>query len=453
MGHDVAPSGSDSPDGLRPLPTSTADAVHHRIEALRMAQESLKAVNSLLEHMRSTMPEVCRASQLESAQNTLAGLVHMLQQQQTVSMFPPPRAPALMELLPMQLALPMFAPFDPAARPRQTYELEPSALTLDSFDMKAIIGTGTFAKVKVVTLKEPPGTPPKHFVMKIMDKAKIVQMKQTLHISNERAILGSVTHPFIVKLYRTFQDQRNLYLLQELVPGGELFDYIRKAERLPNWAAKIYAAEITLALGALHKNHIVYRDLKPENLLIDDYGHIKLTDFGFAKRIRERTFSMCGTPDYMAPEIVLQQGHDAAADLWSLGVLIYEMLCGYPPFMGDPREAGGRTTFERILSDEVDIPDHVVPEARDLMLKLLQKNKATRLGCGPKGQGAEDVKRHPWFADINFQALEERRAPGPLNPHLWGTDRVHNFLQYPPEQVPQTSAEPVVDFSAFFQDF
>jgi protein kinase A len=156
----------------------------------------------------------------------------------------------------------------------------------------------------------------------------LVSRRQVEHAHNERDILGSVSHPFLVKLWGTFQSETHVFLVTDYVPGGELFRIIRKYKKLNGEAAKFYAAEVLLAIEHLHANDIAYRDLKPENILIDHRGHVKLTDFGFAKRVPDMTWTVCGTPDYLAPEIIRSQGYTKAVDWWSLGVLIYEMLTG-----------------------------------------------------------------------------------------------------------------------------
>ena len=160
----------------------------------------------------------------------------------------------------------------------------------------------------------------------------MIYLKQVDHVKTEKKILEELNHPFIVNLFGAFQDDKNLYLLLEYVIGGEFFSHLRKAGRFPNDTAKFYAAQITLVFEHLHSMMILYRDLKPENLLLDSDGNCKVTDFGFAKKVEYRTWTLCGTPEYLAPEIILSKGHGKAVDWWALGILMYEMLAGYPPF-------------------------------------------------------------------------------------------------------------------------
>lgn len=165
--------------------------------------------------------------------------------------------------------------------------------------------------------------------MKVLAKTEVVRLKQVEHISCERSILGAVDHPGIVNLFCTFQDNLNIYMLLEFVQGGELFSHLRRAVRFSADVTRFYAANIILVLEYLHNRNLIYRDLKPENLLLDAHGYLKVTDFGFAKYVPDRTFTLCGTPEYLAPEIINSAGHGKAADWWAFGVLLFEMLCGY----------------------------------------------------------------------------------------------------------------------------
>ncbi|UZP37698.1 hypothetical protein NXS19_005514 [Fusarium pseudograminearum] len=181
---------------------------------------------------------------------------------------------------------------------------------------------------------------PEVYALKILRKPEVIRLKQVDHVRHERAILADVAgHPFITTLIASFSDQDSLYMLLDYVPGGELFTYLRKLRRFEEPVARFYAAEIVLVLEYLHEQQggIAYRDLKPENLLLDQDGHIKLVDFGFAKRLGYRednrpaeTYTLCGTPEYLAPEVIQNKGHTGAVDWWALGILIYEFLTGYP---------------------------------------------------------------------------------------------------------------------------
>lgn len=201
---------------------------------------------------------------------------------------------------------------------------------------------GTFARVCLVrpanATEEERDTV---FALKILRKTEVIKLKQIDHVRHERLILGDVAgHPFITNLITSFSDRDHLYMLLDYVPGGELFSYLRKFRRFEEQTARFYAAEIVLVLEYLHEQQgrVAYRDLKPENLLLDQDGHIKLVDFGFAKRLSNsagqptETYTLCGTPEYLAPEVIHNKGHTTAVDWWALGILIYEFLTGYPPF-------------------------------------------------------------------------------------------------------------------------
>jgi serine/threonine protein kinase len=230
---------------------------------------------------------------------------------------------------------------------------------LSDFTLVRTLGTGTFARVCLVrpasdtSPLEPANnyssdseSPSQHkqpevYALKILRKTEVIKLKQIDHVRHERAILAQVAgHPFITNLLASFSDHDSLYMLLDYVPGGELFSYLRKLRRFDERVARFYGAEIVLVLQYLHEEQggVAYRDLKPENLLLDGDGHIKLVDFGFAKRLGHdgenpvETYTLCGTPEYLAPEVIHNKGHTTAVDWWALGILLYEFLTGYPPF-------------------------------------------------------------------------------------------------------------------------
>lgn len=184
--------------------------------------------------------------------------------------------------------------------------------TLTDFELLRTVGTGSFGRVHLVQSKHNS----RFYAIKVLKKAQVVKMKQVEHTNDERRMLAEVKHPFLLTLWGTFQDCKNLYMVMDFVEGGELFSLLRKSGRFPNPVAKFYAAEVTLALEYLHSRNIIYRDLKPENLLLDRHGHLKITDFGFAKRVPDKTWTLCGTPDYLAPEVVSNKGYNKSVDWW-----------------------------------------------------------------------------------------------------------------------------------------
>ncbi|KAI4898785.1 hypothetical protein NFI96_026041 [Prochilodus magdalenae] len=232
-------------------------------------------------------------------------------------------------------------------------------------DSVATVGTGTFGRVVLVQDRRSKG----YFALKSMRIVDLIRLKQQQHVHNEKEVLMEVNHPFIVKLYWTWHDERCLFMLMEFVPGGELFSYLRSRGKFGNDTALFFSAEIICALEYLHAKDIVYRDLKPENILLDREGHVKLTDFGFAKKVIDRTCTLCGTPEYLAPEVIQGKGHGLAVDWWALGVLIFEMLSGYqrwplfgqclsswyPPFFDDNPFG----IYQKVLAAKLNFPRHL----------------------------------------------------------------------------------------------
>lgn len=171
--------------------------------------------------------------------------------------------------------------------------------------------------------------------MKILKKHDIIQTKQVDHVISENSILIEIDHPFLVGLKGFSQDSRYLYFLMDYIPGGELFTFLRTEGQLTVDQARFYSSQVTIMFEYLHSKNIIYRDLKPENILIDDEGYLKLTDFGFAKYCEGKTYTLCGTPEYLAPEVLLNKGHSKPVDWWTLGILTYEMIAGIDPFNAD----------------------------------------------------------------------------------------------------------------------
>jgi len=295
--------------------------------------------------------------------------------------------------------------------------------SFQDFDLRATVGTGTFGRVRVVKVKGSSDRTP--LALKILKKSEVIRLKQVEHVKAERQILNMIEHPFIVNLLTTFQDEKRLFMLMEFVNGGELFSHLRKEGRLPNDHAAFYAAEIILAFAYLHEKHIVYRDLKPENLLIDTEGHMKITDFGFAKVVEDRTWTLCGTPEYLAPEIIQSKGHGKAVDWWALGILMFEMLAGYPPFY-DENPFG---IYQKVLAGRIDFPRHFDVKAKDLIKRLLTHDRAKRYGC--LKSGAEDLKKHKWYKGMDWDLLLKRGVQAPFIPNVKAADDVTMFDKYP----------------------
>jgi len=302
--------------------------------------------------------------------------------------------------------------------------LKEAPIGLDSLERLQTIGTGTFGRVFLVKHKQTG----EYFALKCLKKSEIVRLEQVIHTMNEKKILSSLKHPFIVNLKASFQDQQYIYMLMEYVVGGELFSYLRRRGRFPTETTRFFASQIVLALEYMHSGEIAYRDLKPENLLIDHEGNLRITDFGFAKHIENRTFTLCGTPEYIAPEIIMGTGHGKAVDWWALGILMFEMLAGYPPFYENEESPDRFNIYKSILAGTISWPAHFDPAARDLIKRLLATNLTRRLG-NLKG-GAEDVKRHHFFEGVDWTAVYNKRVTPPIIPEVDFDGDTSNFENY-----------------------
>lgn len=291
------------------------------------------------------------------------------------------------------------------------------------FELKDTVGKGTFSRVRVVKIKGSHDRSP--MALKILRKGDVIRLKQVEHVKAEKQIMSMIEHPFIVNLLGSFQDEKRLFMLLEYVNGGELFSYLRREGRLPNEHACFYSSEIILAFGYLHSLHVVYRDLKPENVLLDCEGHVKITDFGFAKVVEERTWTLCGTPEYLAPEIIQSKGHGKGVDWWALGILLFEMIAGYPPFY-DENPFG---IYQKVLQGRVDFPRHFDVKAKDLVKRLLTTDRTKRFGC--LKAGVEDVKRHKWYKAVDWDSLLARSVPPPFQPPVQSEDDTSMFERYP----------------------
>ncbi|KAG8496745.1 hypothetical protein CXB51_007776 [Gossypium anomalum] len=267
----------------------------------------------------------------------------------------------------------------------------------EDFEILRVVGQGAFGKVFQVRKKgrndeDGDGL----FAMKVMKKVTIIKKNHVDYMRAERDILTKVVHPFIVQLRYSFQTKSKLYLILDFINGGHLFFHLYRQGIFSEDQARFYTAEIVSAVSHLHNCGIVHRDLKPENILVDADGHVMLTDFGLAKEIDEfsRSNSMCGTTEYMAPEILQSKGHNKDADWWSVGILLYEMLTGQPPYT----HANRQKLQQRIIQEKLKLPPFLTTEAHSLLKGLLQKEPSRRLGSGPGG--GDEIKKHKWFREI-----------------------------------------------------
>ena len=289
----------------------------------------------------------------------------------------------------------------------------------DSFVTVSVIGKGSYAKVILVKKKDTH----QYFAMKILKKSMVELRKQELHVKNERDILVEMRgRPFLIDFYYSFQTDKALCFVLEYCPGGELFNLLSKQGKFTEDQTRFYAAQIVLALEFLHKKDVVYRDLKPENVLIDTQGYIKITDFGLSRmNIKQNDAkSICGTPEYLAPEIINKLGYGKAVDWWTLGSIIYEMLTGVPPFYTNNRQE----LFEKIRNQAPKFSSSLNPLTRDILEKLLHKDPTRRLGSN---KDAEEVKNHAWFSGINWEDLKCKKYDAPFVPKISNDLGLSNF--------------------------
>ena len=353
------------------------------------------------------------------------------------------------------------------------------------------MSTGTFARVWLCRLVNPaPAYRDRVFALKVLKKVDVIKLKQVEHVRNERNVLAAVAgHPFITTLITSFSDETSLYMLLDYTPGGEIFSYLRRSRRFSYSTVQFYAAEITLILSYLHDvQHVAYRDLKPENILLDADGHLKLVDFGFAKYLPPSsdpphptspsevnghadptnlhpsddppdhlnraspsesgdathgagvTYTLCGTPEYLAPEVIRNSGHGTPVDWWALGILVYEMLIGQPPFW----DQNPMRIYEQIVAGHIRFPSaghsytsssghrlslHVPTRAKDFILALCKIDPSHRLGN--IAGGSRRVREHYFFDGLDWDDVYYRRTRGPIIPRVeWAGDS-GNFDEYP----------------------
>ncbi|XP_005094788.1 ribosomal protein S6 kinase 2 beta [Aplysia californica] len=302
------------------------------------------------------------------------------------------------------------------------------------FELLKVLGQGSFGKVFLVRKISTPDAG-SLYAMKVLKKATL-KVRDRQRTKMERDILADVNHPFIVKLHYAFQTEGKLYLILEFLRGGDLFTRLSKEVMFTEEDVKFYLAELALALDHLHGLGIIYRDLKPENILLDTEGHIKLTDFGLSKESifeEKKTYSFCGTVEYMAPEVVNRKGHGTPADWWSYGVLMFEMLTGALPFQG----ANRKETMTQILKAKLGMPPFLSPEAQSLLRAVFKRNPANRLGSG--SNGIEEMKRHPFFSTIDWVKLFKRELQPPFKPAVVQTDDVFYFDKEFTSKTPKDS--------------
>ncbi|KAL0274950.1 UNVERIFIED_CONTAM: hypothetical protein PYX00_002962 [Menopon gallinae] len=329
-------------------------------------------------------------------------------------------------------------------------DLEPGSqrqYSLNDFELIRVIGRGSYAKVLMVELKKTR----RIYAMKVIKKALVTDDEDIDWVQTEKHVFETASnHPFLVGLHSCFQTPSRLFFVIEFVRGGDLMFHMQRQRRLPEEHARFYAAEISLALNFLHDKGIIYRDLKLDNVLLDHEGHIKLTDYGMCKegiRPGDTTSTFCGTPNYIAPEILRGEDYGFSVDWWALGVLLYEMLAGRSPFdvtgaSDIPDQNTEDYLFQVILEKTVRIPRSLSVKAASVLKGFLNKNPADRLGCH-RDTGFYDIATHPFFKSIDWEPLQQRLVEPPYCPVLEHEFDVDNFdTQFTSEPVELTPDDP-----------
>ena len=290
---------------------------------------------------------------------------------------------------------------------------------LEDFELLKVLGRGSFGKVMLVRYKRDG----KKYAMKILKKKAIIARNQVEHTKAERKILESLQHPFLMTLRFAFQSAEKLYFVLDYYQGGELFFHLKNQRRFPETIARLFVAEIALALGHLHSLGVVYRDLKPENILLDDLGHVCLTDFGLSKDLdySDKSHTFCGTPEYLAPEIVAGLGHNQAVDWWSLGILLYELTVGIPPFYS----TNVNEMYNKIQHGVLRFPPFLSDDCKNVIIGLLNRDPSKRLGASERD--VEDIKQMPFFNKMPWDTLMRKEIESPYKQHCLSSEEAANF--------------------------
>ena len=289
-----------------------------------------------------------------------------------------------------------------------------SKISENDFTKIKLIGKGSYGNVFLVRYNKNNMI----YAMKVYKKSDLREKNQENNTKSERNLLTQINFPFIVEVKFAFQTDSKLFLVQEFIQGGDLFFHIHSGQKFSTQKTKFYLVEIILAIDFLHKNNMIYRDLKPENILIDSKGHIKLTDFGLSKimtNIEEKSFTICGTLQYIAPEIISGEGYNESVDWWSLGIIMYEMLTGKLPFkfnFDNQEEQNDLNIYDK----KIKFPSWIEENAKDLINKLLNKVPEKRIGSGK--EGAENIKKHPFFSDIDWNKALNKELRPPFIPKI-----------------------------------
>ncbi|KAF5922156.1 hypothetical protein HPG69_007042 [Diceros bicornis minor] len=306
-----------------------------------------------------------------------------------------------------------------------------SSLGLQDFDLLRVIGRGSYAKVLLVRLKKTD----RIYAMKVVKKELVNDDEDIDWVQTEKHVFEQASnHPFLVGLHSCFQTESRLFFVIEYVNGGDLMFHMQRQRKLPEEHARFYSAEISLALNYLHERGIIYRDLKLDNVLLDSEGHIKLTDYGMCKeglRPGDTTSTFCGTPNYIAPEILRGEDYGFSVDWWALGVLMFEMMAGRSPFdivgsSDNPDQNTEDYLFQVILEKQIRIPRSLSVKAASVLKSFLNKDPKERLGCHPQ-TGFADIQGHPFFRNVDWDMMEQKQVVPPFKPNISGEFGLDNF--------------------------
>ncbi|CAG9765068.1 unnamed protein product [Ceutorhynchus assimilis] len=279
-------------------------------------------------------------------------------------------------------------------------EIKQNCLLID-FDIMKVLGAGSFGLVVLCKDKRDSKT----YAMKLMEKCNIIKTRQLAHTGAEIKLMKNINFPFIVDMHGFFMDNVYVGIVMSFANAGDMFTHLRELKKFEEGLAKFYAAQVILAFEYIHHLGVIYRDLKPENILVDLQGYLRITDLGFCKKIdNTRTYTLCGTPEYLAPEIILSQGYNKSVDYWSYGVLVYEMNAGYAPFFAkDPMRL-----YEKIVSGKYSCPPFFSKQLKDLLGNMLIVDRSKRYGL--LKNGVKDIKSHDWFKNTDFDQILSKKV-------------------------------------------
>lgn len=297
------------------------------------------------------------------------------------------------------------------------------------FDIIKAIGQGAYGEVFLVREK----SALTYHAMKVVEKAMVVERQQEQHLILEKKIMAALQFPLLLALDYAFKDNVYVYFIVPFIAGGELFTYIQKYGSFADETAKFFASQMVLAVEYLHYCHVVHRDIKPENILVTPTGYIKLCDFGFCKVLKKKTWTLCGTPEYLAPEIIMSKGYSFPVDWWAVGVLIFEMCSGRPPFYAsDPSKL-----YQKIIDAAYKFTEELSREVKTIIKGFLVVDPTKRLGSLKRG--VYDIKAQNWFRNISWDQIFQQKVEAPFTPVVPTAGDTSNFPEMPEPKLKKAS--------------